>query len=277
MLSYLHSFHAGNFADVLKHLVEAEVLAYLCRKDKPFVYIDTHSAAGIYQLNSHESAKNREYLTGIGRLQGSQWPELENYLSAVQACQDGIDEPVYPGSPAIAQHFLREQDKAVLFELHPREFGYLEQLMRSDRRISLRHEDGFQGLVGLLPTQIRRGLVLMDPPYEVKTDYQTVVDSLAKAYRRMATATYALWYPVVERQRIDELERQLVKTGIRNIQLFELGIRADSAERGMTSAGMILINPPFTLKPMLEQLLPKLAKQLAGEHGNWRCEVLVEE
>ncbi|MDO6683544.1 MULTISPECIES: 23S rRNA (adenine(2030)-N(6))-methyltransferase RlmJ [unclassified Oceanobacter] len=277
MLSYRHSFHAGNFADVLKHLIQVEVLEYLQRKDKPFVYIDTHAAAGVYLLESVEAIKNEEYRTGIGRLAAADWPELGAYLDAVGQCQQAAEEPVYPGSPWFGQHYLRPQDRAFLYELHPQDLAILEQMMQRDRRVQVRGEDGFAGLIALLPTHIKRGLVLMDPPYEIKTDYHTVVETLVAAYRRMATATYALWYPVVERHRIDQLERAFQSSRIRNIQLFELGIAADTEERGMTASGMILINPPYTLKARMEALLPRLAHTLGGETGNWRAEVLVAE
>jgi len=278
MLSYLHSLHAGNFADVLKHAVQVEILEYLHRKDKPFVYIDTHSAAGMYQLESKESGKNREYLTGIAKLDAKRWPQLESYLALVEKSRSdaGMAE-VYPGSPWFGWQMLREQDSAFLFELHPREFGSLEQLVYRDRRIKVRNEDGFKGLISLLPTKARRGLVLIDPPYEVKTDYETTVETVIQAHKRMATATYAIWYPVVERSRIDDMERAFERSGIRNIQLFELGLQEDTEGRGMTSSGMIVVNPPFTLMAKMEQLLPKLSKHLGGLQGCYRAEVLVTE
>ncbi|MFK4751178.1 23S rRNA (adenine(2030)-N(6))-methyltransferase RlmJ [Oceanobacter antarcticus] len=277
MLSYRHSFHAGNFADVLKHLIQVEVLEYLQRKDKPFVYIDTHAGAGIYLLESAESSKNNEYLTGIGRLSAADWPELKVYLHAVEQCQKGAGEPVYPGSPWLGQFYLREQDRAFLYELHPQDLAILEQMTHRDRRVQVRGEDGFAGLIALLPTTIKRGLVVMDPPYEIKTDYQTAVTTLIAAHRRMATATYALWYPVVERRRIDQMERQFRLSGLRNIQLFELGVTADTDARGMTASGMILINPPYTLKARMEAVLPRLAQALGNGSANWRAEVLVAE
>ncbi|MGB1092150.1 MAG: 23S rRNA (adenine(2030)-N(6))-methyltransferase RlmJ [Oceanobacter sp.] len=280
MLSYRHAFHAGNFADVLKHWIQVEVLDYLKRKDKPFVYIDTHSGAGMYRLDSDEAQKNGEYQTGIGRLSASEWPELAQYLDVVEAAQALAQngEAVYPGSPWFTTHALREKDKSYLFELHPRDFGLLEQLTYRDRRVQVRHEDGFKGLISLLPTHIKRGLILMDPPYEVKTDYQATVETLVAAHRRMATATYALWYPVVERSRIDELERAFQQSGIRNIQLFELGIKADTEGRGMTASGMILINPPYVLMEKAKVLLPRLSKFLSEDsQPHFRCDVLVPE
>jgi 23S rRNA (adenine2030-N6)-methyltransferase len=291
MLSYRHAFHAGNFADVLKHWIQVEVLDYLARKDKPYVYVDTHSGAGLYRLDSDEASKNAEYRTGIGRLKREDWPELRLYLDTIESCQptECLQSPkgergnkslrFYPGSPVLAKQLMRDQDKATFFELHPQDLGLLEQQCYRDRRIQVLGEDGFSGLVRLLPTSVRRGLVLMDPPYEVKSDYSTAVEALILAHRKMATATFALWYPVVERRRVNLIERQFVASGVRNIQLFELGIQPDTDERGMTSSGMILINPPYVLMERARALLPKLARHLAVKPGSgcWRCEQLVAE
>lgn len=278
MLSYRHAFHAGNFADVLKHLVQVEILHYLQQKDKPFIYIDTHAGAGVYSLDSFESEKTAEHLNGISAIQHLEWTELASYLEQVQKVnQQQSTQTLYPGSPAIAQNMLREQDKAVMFELHPNDFKLLQNNMQDDARIKVHNQDGFNGLLAMLPPQIKRGLILIDPPYEIKTDYQTVVDTLIKAHKKFATGTYALWYPVVERERINILEKQLKDSGIRNIQLFELGLKADTTARGMTSAGMIVINPPWTLANTLNGLLPKLAQHLGSHHGVWRSLTLVEE
>jgi len=275
MLSYRHGFHAGNFADVLKHLVQVEILTYLQKKDKPLDYIDTHAGAGLYRLQDDMAARNCEYGNGISRLlsEGSGLPALEPclealrpYLNSVLAHNAGGRLQVYPGSPAIACGLLRPQDRAWLFELHPAD---VEQLRRAcaGRNIHIRGEDGFRGLAALLPTPSRRALVLIDPPYELKEDYQRVVDALKLIYRKMPTATVALWYPVVERGRIDQLEHQVVVSGIRRVEQFELGIRADTDGRGMTASGMIVVNPPWTLRDKMAELLPPLAKLLSEDGG----------
>ncbi len=283
MLSYRHAFHAGNFADVLKHLIQVEILQYLQQKEKPFVYIDTHSGAGLYSLQSAEAEKNAEFETGIGRLQDCDWPGLQSYLNAVASSRPAHDQSglaasrLYPGSPRLGQLFLREQDRAQLFELHPQDFRLLDELMATDSRLRVEQSDGFKGLIAALPPREHRGLVLIDPPYEIKSDYELVVDTLIKAHRRFATGIYALWYPVVERSRINKLEQQLKASGIARIQLFELGLSADTEGRGMTSSGMIVINPPWTLKDKMQNLLPRLSQHLAGEQGVWRCEELAGE
>lgn len=279
MLSYRHGFHAGNFADVLKHCVQVEIISYLQKKEAPFDYIDTHAGAGRYALASDMAQKNCEYMTGIGRLfKHCQLPGLQNYLRLIETLNPQGTLQCYPGSPLIAAELLRPQDKAWLFELHPSDAEKLRSNMPRGRQCQVREEDGFAGLAGLLPSRARRALVLIDPPYEQKADYQRVVAALQLIHRKMATATVALWYPVVDRYRIDALEKQLTATGIRNIELFELGVRADASGEGMTSSGMIVINPPWTLRAQMEALLPDLATTLSADGGqHYRCVTLVAE
>ncbi|MPW29198.1 23S rRNA (adenine(2030)-N(6))-methyltransferase RlmJ [Agarivorans sp. B2Z047] len=280
MLSYRHSYHAGNFADVLKHLVQQRIISYLTQKDKPLCYIDTHAGTGAYSLNSPEAKKKSEYENGIGKLWDAEdLPELvKNYLKLVNQIHPEKTRQHYPGSPWIAKMMLRREDRLFLHELHPSEQAPLNSLFQRDRRAKIRQENGHQSLIGLMPPKERRGLVLIDPSYEVKDEYQTVVKTLKEAHKRFASGTYALWYPVVDRHRIDKLEKQLINSGISNIQLFELGIRHDSEEFGMTASGMIVINPPWTLMKEMQEVLPYLAETLGEEgEGNWRAEVLVEE
>ncbi|MCK7597806.1 23S rRNA (adenine(2030)-N(6))-methyltransferase RlmJ [Microbulbifer sp. CAU 1566] len=279
MLSYRHGFHAGNFADVLKHCVQVEIISYLQKKEAPFDYIDTHAGAGSYALASDMAQKNCEYMNGIGRLfKISELPGLQNYLRLIEGLNPEGALQQYPGSPLIAAQMLGPQDKAWAFELHPSDAEKLRQNLPRGRQYQVREEDGFKGLSSLLPSRARRALVLIDPPYEQKDDYQRVVDALKLIHRKMATATVALWYPVVERRRIDALEKQLVATGIRNIELFELGIRGDAEGHGMTSAGMIVINPPWTLRGQMDQLLPQLAADLSADGGShYRCVTLAAE
>lgn len=278
MLSYRHSFHAGNFADLLKHIVQVEALEHLTKKDKPFDYIDTHSGAGLYALSAPQSKKTAEYKDGIGKIKAADFPELAEYFAVIDHYNDSDELTHYPGSPAIAMQYLRSKDRGWLFELHSTDTRLLEQLTSRNRKIRVQQSDGYKGLLGLLPPASRRALVLMDPPYEIKDDYQKVSDTLIKAHSKFATGTYALWYPVVERKRINQLELQLRKSGIRNIQQFELGMKADTNEHGMTAAGMIVINPPWTLMQRMQDLLPKLVAAIdtTGE-AFYRIETLVEE
>ncbi len=278
MLSYRHSFHAGNFADVLKHLVLVNILQYLGQKDKPLCYIDTHAAAGAYALDSDAALKTREYENGIGALwqQANLPPSVANYVQLVRNFNAGGALVNYPGSPWFAQQVLRPNDRLFLYELHKSEFELLKENMRGDRRVHVKCEDGFVGSVALMPPQERRGLVLIDPPYEVKKDYQTVVQSLVRALRRFSMGVYALWYPVVDRYRINDLIVALKNSGIRNVQLYELGLEPDSDRFGMTASGMVVINPPWVMMEEMATALPFLANCLS-ERGHYRIEQLVPE
>ncbi len=285
MLSYLHAYHAGNFADVLKHLSLIHTLDYLAQKPKPYFYLDTHSGPGLYKLSDSEAQKNEEYLNGIGKL----WhiknlpPPIERYKTVIKTCNqphntnNTSDLTFYPGSPWIATTLSRMQDRLSFCELHPRESEALKQNFQSDRRIHIQSQDGFQAAIAAMPPKERRGLVLIDPPYEVKQDYQRVVDVLIACHKRFATGTYAIWYPVVNRRTIDTMLNALQHSGITNIQVFELGLQKDTTERGMTSSGMIFINPPWTLWQAMEQSLPFLAKALSGEQGVYKMRQLVTE
>ena len=278
MLSYRHSFHAGSFADVIKHVVLVEILRHLVSKDRAFDYIDTHAGAGLYDLRSEQARKLQEYRNGIGKLTAGAFPELAVYLGIVQQFNAASDLHYYPGSALIASHFLRAKDRSWLFELHPADFALLQQRLAADRRVRAMRKDGFRGLLGLLPPASRRALVLMDPAYEVKTDYQQVFETLASAHRKFATGIFALWYPVVERRQIDELEDRFTGSGIRKIQLFELGVSADAPGSGLSAAGIIVINPPWTLQQTMAALLPRLVAALAvGDGAFFRCQTLVDE
>jgi 23S rRNA (adenine2030-N6)-methyltransferase len=278
VLSYRHSFHAGNFADVLKHIVLVEILQYLKRKDGAFDYIDTHAGAGLFDLRSAHAEKLSEHLNGIARLKPADWPELAAYFDTVSCFNRDGALNYYPGSPMIAQRMMRPQDHASLFELHPTDFGLLEQNMHRERRVKVMREDGLKGLLRLLPPRSRRAVVLIDPSYEVKTEYEQVVATLKQAHKKFATGTYAIWYPVVDRHRVNDFVEQIHNSGIRNIQLFELAISADSTARGMTASGMIVINPPWTLLQSMSELLPRLVQFLGcGAGAAYRATVLVNE
>ncbi|TAK62100.1 23S rRNA (adenine(2030)-N(6))-methyltransferase RlmJ [Methylobacter sp.] len=268
MLSYRHSFHAGNFADVLKHIILIQILEYLKRKDKPFSYIDTHAGPGKYDLSSDYALKNREFDSGIAKLlKRSDLPEcVAHYVSLVKRFNSPGKLIRYPGSPLIAKQLLRDKDHLYLFELHNTEIEILKTVADKDKRIKVFHADGLKNWLGLLPPTERRGLVLIDPSYEIKSDYQQVVETLAAMYKRFAIGTYALWYPVIDRSRNQKLEHAIQASGIKNVQLFELGINADSNAHGMTASGVIVINPPWTLAAEMKLVLPWLAGVL-GDNG----------
>jgi len=280
MLSYRHSFHAGNFADVLKHLVLVRLLRYMCQKQAPLLYLDTHAGAGGYELGVSRQAKTQEFLNGIGKLwDRSDLPEeLADYVALVRQFNNSDRLSRYPGSPWFAQHLLRSNDRLVLHELHPTDFVLLQENVSGDRRVQVRREDGFNACKALLPPRERRALVLIDPPYELKEDYRRIVDTLLAAHRKFASGVFAIWYPVVERQRIKYLEKTLAASGIRKILLLELGVSADRPGLGMTASGMILVNPPWSLSHEISQLLPYLALLLGKDgKGHFRVQELVGE
>ncbi|MDX7992752.1 23S rRNA (adenine(2030)-N(6))-methyltransferase RlmJ [Xenorhabdus littoralis] len=280
MLSYRHSFHAGNHADVLKHTVQSLIIESLKTKEKPFLYLDTHAGAGRYQLSGEHAERTGEYLNGIARLwQRDDIPEeLAAYMSVVKALNQKGSLRYYPGSPLIARHLLREYDELNLSELHSSDFPLLRTEFSRDERTRLLREDGYQQLKSKLPPISRRGFVLIDPPYELKSDYQNVVQGIQEGYKRFATGTYALWYPVVLRQQIKRMVKDLQATGIRKILQIELGVRPDSDQRGMTASGMIVINPPWKLEQQMKAVLPWLNQVLIPEGtGHTLVEWIVPE
>ncbi|HIH0818518.1 TPA: 23S rRNA (adenine(2030)-N(6))-methyltransferase RlmJ [Vibrio cholerae] len=279
MLSYRHSFHAGNHADVLKHIVQSLILNSLQQKEKPFVYHDTHSGVGRYDLTHEWSEKTGEYKQGIARVwqQDNIPAELDSYLDAIRQLNQGETLRYYPGSPRVARAHLREQDRMVLTELHPSDYPLLEQEFHRDRQVSIYKEDGFARLKASLPPQERRGLVLIDPPYELAKEYRDVVRAIAQSYKRWATGIYAIWYPVVNRCDIDDMLEGLQGLGIRKILQIELGVAPDTNERGMTASGMIVINPPWTLESQMQTILPFLKQAIAPATGHYKVEWVVPE
>lgn len=280
MLSYQHAYHAGNFADVLKHTVLIQALKYLKTKDKPLCYVDTHAGSGKYQLQSGEAQKIQEFQGGIGNL----WLRTDlptpvaDYVELIKQHNPTGILNHYPGSPLIASQLLGNQDRLFLYELHTAESRQLVDNVKKDKRIKTFRADGLKDSLGLLPPKENRSLVLIDPSYEIKEEYQTVVDALKAMQRRFATGCYLLWYPVVARKRNQYMERALQASGIKNIQLFELGILPDSDEFGMTACGMVAINPPWTLFAEMKQVLPYLADVLGlDKQGHHRIEQLVGE
>ncbi|AXF78546.1 23S rRNA (adenine(2030)-N(6))-methyltransferase RlmJ [Erwinia tracheiphila] len=264
MFSYRHSFHAGNHADVLKHTVQSLIIDALNEKEKPYLYLDTHAGAGRYQLSGEHAERTGEYLDGIARIwQQADLPtELSSYLSCIKALNRGGKLRYYPGSPLIARHLLRAADKLSLTELHPSDYPLLRNEFLKDERARTERADGYLQLKSKLPPPSRRGFALIDPSYEIKSDYPAVVKGIQAGYKRFGTGIYALWYPVVLRQQIKRLFADLEATGIRRILQIELAVLPDSDHRGMTASGMVVINPPWKLEQQMKNVLPWLHKQL---------------
>ncbi|MDO5054888.1 MAG: 23S rRNA (adenine(2030)-N(6))-methyltransferase RlmJ [Pasteurella oralis] len=281
MLSYRHSFHAGNHADVLKHIVLMLIIENLQLKEKGFYYLDTHAGVGRYRLFSEEAEKTAEFAEGIGRLwQRDDLPEeIARYVKVIKKFNYGGKElRYYAGSPLIAATMLRAQDRALFTELHPSDFPLLRNNFKDFQNVISKRENGFQQLKATLPPKERRGLVLIDPPYELKEDYDLVVQAVEEGHKRFATGTYAIWYPVVLRQQIKRMLRNFENTGIRKILQIELAVRPDSEQRGMTASGMIVINPPWALEQQMKKILPYLTQTLVPEGtGSWSVRWVVPE
>ena len=280
MLSYRHSYHAGNHADVLKHIVLTLCINSLKEKEKPFLYLDTHSGAGRYLLQSEHAEKTGEYLSGINLIwQQSETPELLNtYLSVLKRYNPFDNLKYYLGSPLIAKQLLREQDKINLTELHPTDYPLLRQEFSKDKRAKVLREDGFAQLKSKLPPESRRGIVLIDPSYEIKDDYQKIPKALLEAYKRFATGIYLIWYPVVSRTQTQKMIDEIVNLGIKKISQFEFAIKPDNNQKGMTASGMIVINPPWKLQQQMQTIMPWLKNTLDTEKmGNYLIKELVPE
>lgn len=279
MLSYRHSFHAGNHADVVKHIVLTLILIALKQKEKGFFYLDTHSGVGRYSLLSAEAEKTGEYIEGIARLwDRTDLPEeVALYINALKKINKGKLR-FYAGSPLLAVQQLRPQDRALLTELHPNDFPLLRQEFAKVPNVVTKRENGFQQLKAALPPKEKRGLVLIDPPYELKDDYELVVQAIVEGYKRFATGVYAIWYPVVLRQHTKRIVKGLEATGIRKILQIELAVRPDSDQRGMTASGMIVINPPWQLEGQMKKILPYLTEVLVPEGtGSWKVDWITPE
>ncbi|VFR25554.1 Protein involved in catabolism of external DNA [plant metagenome] len=273
MFSYRHAFHAGNHADVLKHAMLVHMLDHLGRKDAPYWVIDTHAGAGLYALDGEWANKKGEFLDGIARL----WPRhdlppmLADYIEQVAALNPDGALRHYPGSPWLALAALRDRDRLRLFELHPSEASVLGgNLQKLDRRplrqTTLYAADGFEGMKSLLPPPTRRGMVVIDPPYEDKRDYRRVQDAVREGLKRFATGTFVVWYPLVSRRESQELPRQLSKLPVENWLNATLTVRKPSSDGlGLYGSGMYVANPPWTLQAALRETLPWLAKELAQD------------
>jgi 23S rRNA (adenine2030-N6)-methyltransferase len=279
VLSYRHAYHAGNFADVLKHTVMSLVLDYMLGKDKGFSYIDTHAGAGMYRLTDASAQKTGEYHDGIGKLwQRKDIPEaMAQYIEIIHELNQNGKLHVYPGSPSIAQQFMRRQDAGFLYDLHPGEYALLDDLFAHKRKMQVHQNDGFKALKGLLPPATRRSMVLIDPPYEIKTDYHDSVQAIIKAYKQFDSGVYILWYPVVQRHYIDQMELQFNRSEVRNVLQVELQMEPDNEEFGMTGTGMFIVNPPWTLNKQAQSILPYLVEHMGGESSSFVVKQLIAE
>lgn len=264
-MNYRHIFHAGNFADVFKHVVLVRLLQALHRKDTPFCYLDTHAGRGLYDLTSVSANRSGEFRDGITRLwDGADWTgRFADYLDVVRAINPAGQLAAYPGSPLIARQFLRPQDRMVLCEQQPEEAGSLKAEFPGDQQVAVHVQDGYQGLKAFLPPKERRGLVLIDPPYESADEFERAGRELIAAWQRWDTGLFALWYPIKETAAVDRLHRRLVASGMRKLLALSFRVAAPTGTARLSHCGLVLVNTPWKLDTELSDDLPILAKGLA--------------
>ena len=274
-MNYRHAFHAGNFADVMKHAVLALIITHLKAKPKPFRVIDTHAGIGIYDLASDEAARTGEWRDGIARLMaaaaadqlGAMAPSLAPYVAAVEALQVGAELKRYPGSPALARALLRQDDRLIANELHAEDSAALRRNLGRDSRLKVLSHDGWSVLKSTLPPKERRGVVLIDPPFEQPGEFDRMVKALVDGARRFATGIYVLWYPLKDERAVACFKRDLGETGLARLLAAELSVRPPgvgaAAGKVLFGSGLIIHNPPYGLYEALEVVLPGLARLLA--------------
>lgn len=273
MFSYRHGFHAGNHADVLKHIVLTHILDYYNQKDAPYWFVDLHAGAGLYDLEGQWAQKKGEYLEGIARVweAKSPPPAVMHYLDRIRDLNHDGNLRIYPGSPWLALDTCRAQDKLRLFEMHPNEADILRQnldqrLKKIPRQTVVLDSDGFSGLKGHIPPPSRRAVVLIDPSYEDKLDYRRVIETVKDATVRFPTGCYMIWYPQVQRREAQELPRQLEKIAGKNWTHISLTVNKPSADGlGLHGSGVFVINPPWTLTDAMKEALPWLVRFLGKD------------
>jgi 23S rRNA (adenine2030-N6)-methyltransferase len=283
-MNYRHAFHAGNFADVLKHIVLVRILLYLQEKQAPFRVIDTHAGGGRYDLTGDEAQRSGEWRTGIARIMQARFSEralplVAPYLDIVRAFNSGAELAAYPGSPLIARALLRPQDRLTACELEPSARKALIDALRRDTQARVVDLDGWTALTAFVPPNERRGLVLIDPPYEAKDEFEQLATGFRAAFQKWPTGSYLLWYPVKSRRAADTLAREVAHAteGARpagKCLRLEFSVAPQQAGGPLASTGLLMVNPPWTLQGELKTILPELEKPLGqGGAGRFRLEV----
>jgi 23S rRNA (adenine2030-N6)-methyltransferase len=279
-LNYRHIFHAGNFADIFKHVLLARILVYLARKDASFRVIDTHAGAGFYNLSSREAIRGGEWSEGVRRLDGFEWsPEartlLAPFLDVLAACNREASGRIYPGSPAIAQRLLRSQDRMIFCETHPEDVRALRNAIGRDKRAKVIAIDGYQAIRAYVPPIERRGLVLIDPPFEEGDERKRIAAGLSAAWDKWPTGVYVVWRPLKDAGAARALDTAVVTACATSVMRLDLSVDFMAAEGPLTSCGLLILNPPFILEEEARVLLPDLMRALArGPGASWRIERL---
>jgi 23S rRNA (adenine2030-N6)-methyltransferase len=275
-VNYAHDFHAGNFADVFKHIFLTRILLYLCQKPAPLRFVETHAGSGLYDLSGEAAARGGEWRSGVQRLLSAPLEPptqelIQPYVDIVGPLA-GADPPLYPGSPLIAAALLRRQDRLIACELHTAAFARLKDNLRRDRRAKAIEIDGYQGLRAFIPPVERRGLVLIDPPFEDADEFARLAEALPAAARKWSSGVFMLWHPVKHRASADlfaaALGRDLVASGVRSVLRLELAVGAAEAGAPLARCGLLIANPPFLLEREAKLILPALSRRLGGAQGD---------
>jgi 23S rRNA (adenine2030-N6)-methyltransferase len=282
-MNYRHAFHAGNFADVLKHAVLARILAHLSLKDAPFRVIDTHAGIGLYDLAGEEAEKTGEWRGGIGRVRAADLQDeareiLAPYFDALSAVAAHHGASAYPGSPLIAQHLTRADDRLIFIEKHPADVVTLELAIGRDARAKVIRLDGWTALNAYVPPKERRGLVLVDPPFEERDEFDRMVAALVRAHRKWSSGLFALWYPLKNVADTRAFIKALRAAGISKILRIELSVRQEVEGGPLAGSGMVVVNPPWSLEDDMRRLLPALVAILRQDRGaGWLVEWIRSE
>jgi 23S rRNA (adenine2030-N6)-methyltransferase len=272
-MNYRHAFHAGNFADVFKHALLARLLLYLTRKEAPFRVVDTHAGEGAYDLAADEAERTGEWRSGVGRLADLSGAAarlrdlLAPYLDIVGPLDAEGRPALYPGSPLIATHFLRAQDRAVFCELRPDAFEALQARFARDKRVKTIHLDGYVGLAAFVPPKERRGLVLIDPPFEQRDETERMLKTFLEAHRKWPTGIYALWRPIKDEAEQRWLLGALRASGVKKILRLDLSVGGADEDQKLRRTGLVVVNPPFTFEEEARELSAFLAQRLAQGPG----------
>lgn len=280
-MNYRHAFHAGNFADIFKHVVLVRALCHLRQKDAPFRFIDTHAGVGFYNLAGEEAQRTGEWRGGIARLDETLNPAAEALIVPYRAILDEVrlryGPHVYPGSPLIARELLRRQDRGILVELHPADGALLAERFNAVPNLKVLRLDGWTALHGLIPPKERRGLVLIDPPYETRNEFDRLTAEVARAVAKWPTGVFLAWYPIKEKREIDRVALRLSEVVPRPTLRLELMVESSDDPARLNGCGLFVVNPPWTLRDEAETILPALANRLARQgYGTYRCDWLHE-
>ncbi|WP_437882607.1 23S rRNA (adenine(2030)-N(6))-methyltransferase RlmJ [Pseudomonas sp. LRF_L74] len=278
-MNYRHAFHAGNHADVLKHIVLSRIIALLSRKDAPFVCLDSHAGVGLYDLQGDQASRTGEWLEGIARLwQADDLPGVTaDYLGVIRALNPDGALRYYPGSPELARALTREQDRVLLNEKHPQDGQLLKDNMSGDRRVAVHRGEGWHVPRALLPVPEKRALLLIDPPFEKPDELERCVTALDEAIGRMRQTVVAIWYPIKDERQLKRFYQQLQKSSAPKLLRAELFVHAPDDATRLSGSGLVIANPPWGLEDELRGLLPWLSGHLAQSAGDWRLDWLIED